>query len=243
MSAVDMTSETKTEAKKKFFEEKLTTYQVTDKRTFDDLAKMCHDELKIPRGSMHDTKRILGKVCQEKGITFKNFKNSKSLAIKIEQTPRDPTKLANRIPQSAPQPTNQVQNPGNSKPETAGQPTQSAPQQTEQKKILPPLTEQDLPRYSRKSFRFLKLVDKVYLKLSLVTEEEVKERQTEFEDISKDIADYCVETNSRLPAQLDFYLILGQLGIMVVLPIVKWFFRPKKKDDKKTEQKKEQKPN
>lgn len=241
MSSIDITTETKTEAKRKFFIEQIVDkkYQIVDGRTFDDLAKMCHDVLKIPRGSMHDTKKILGKVCQEQGISFKAVKKSKGLNLKIEMSPRDPAKLAARQPtptQNAPnQPITDEKRPGISTNGAPNQPQPNQPQQQEQKKILPPLTEQDLPRYSRKSFRFLKLIDKVYLKLSLVTEEEVQERQNEFQDLSQDIADYCIETNSRLPAKLDYYLILAQLGLMIIIPIGKWFMKPRKKDDKKKE--------
>jgi hypothetical protein len=240
MSAEITKTETKTEAKRDYFIKKLDEgYQITGKRSFDDLIKSCHDELGIPRGSTHDSKRILGKICQERKITFRVEKKSRGLEIKIEKTDRDPVKLAARTPQptqtTQPTPTidkNVVTTPTNQQ--------QTTNETQQQKSNLPPLTEADLPRYKRKTNKIIKLGKKIYLKIGIITDEEAKQLEQEYTDLSEDIADYCIENNSRLPKQLELYLIFAQIAFLFGFPIFKWLFKPRKKDDKKKDDKKKE---
>lgn len=235
------------EQTKKFFEEKITSgYKVEDKNHVIDLTNEAMDTLKIPRGSYGRTKKILSKVLVDKGIVIKGQGLKQSGTLKIDfvgERPAPTTQPATQTPtaQSAPQTTTATQAPYKFLGEQPAQNTQqqNQQQQNQQQKILPPLTEGDKPRYERKFTKFVRLGQKLYIKFGIITEEQKKELENDYDDFSKDLADYCIENNVRLPMHVELYLIFAQ-GIMLFgVPLIKWMFKPKKKDDKDGKDKKE----
>lgn len=218
----------------KFFEEKLDGgYQVDDKNKVIDLVNEAMESLKIPRGSYGRTKKILNKIMLERGIItkgkgFERKAGGLEISFEGEKAPEPP----------APQPATTESKPGFLGIETPQEVPPTDPQaQTQQqtKPQQPPLTAEQLPSYKRKTSKIISLGQRLYLKFGIITEDEKKQYEQEYKELSEDMADYCIDNNCRLPKQLELYLILAQFAFLFVVPLFKWMFKPKKKDEKKEE--------
>jgi hypothetical protein len=206
-------------------------YKVDDKTSMLDLVKDAMEKLNLKHGSSGRTKAILNKVLIEKGVITvgKGFeKKADGIEIVLEgKKPDLPT---------VPEPE-QKQGFLGVQPESAQAPQTQQTQQTQTKPPLPPLSDADLPKYQRKLGRVSNFVTKMYVKFGILTEEEKKNLEQDYKDVSDDVASYCVENNTRLPKQLDLMLLGVQIGVLFVVPILKWLFKSKKKDEKKKEEK------
>lgn len=217
---------------RKFFEERLNGgYQVDDKNKVIDLVNEAMESLKIPRGSYGRTKKILNNIMLERGIITKGKgfeKKAGGLEISFEgEKAPEPT---------APQPAQTEGNFLGIEPQQEAPPTDPQAQTQQQTKPqLPPLTPEQLPSYKRKTGKIISLGQRLYLKFGIITEDEKKQYEQEYKDLSEDMADYCIDNNCRLPKQLELYLILAQFAFLFVVPLFKWMFKPKKKDEKKEE--------
>lgn len=226
-----------------FFENRINQSETYDKNKVIDLVNEAMESLKIPRGSYGRTKKILAKVMLEKGIItkgkgFEQKADGLKITFEGEKAPLPQPPAQTAPTENQPSFLGMVQD-----QDKKGQDSQQAPQtaQTQQqtKPQLPPLTEAQLPSYKRKTSKIISLGQRLYLKFGIITEEEKKQYEQEYKDLSEDMADYCIENNCRLPKQLELYLIVAQFGFLFVLPIFKWIFKPKKKDEKKSEKKDE----
>ena len=246
----------------KFFDEKLSTFEVRDKVTADELLKLGLEETKKGHGHRTKAKKILGKILNNKGISIadKGFKKEiggfKINLVKAELPSMDSQfQTQPKTTTSADAPTGKSPLEGITAPPSGALPAPTTEEKSVYEKYIdsheaPKTARPQLPADEKQNYEQLfkygtELLSKVYIQTGIVQSKEVPEKpepikaeewSKQLDEFGQNIAHYCFRRNIPIPTFIEMFL-LGCEGFFVLgAPLIMFFLAGRKSKSKTKEQ-------